>query len=161
MRMELYHGSLVVVQRPRILSTAHAMDFGAGFYTTTDSRQGVRFARLRMRQARATGAHVSVYEFHECAAPALRTLRFPSPDGEWLRFVRNNRMLPGYAHDFDLVVGPVADDRVNDTLAEFSEGCDEAALLAKLLTQRLTDQWLFHTECALRCLTFKGVKDVR
>ena len=37
----LYHGSDVVVENPKILASARTLDFGAGFYTTTNSGQAI------------------------------------------------------------------------------------------------------------------------
>lgn len=34
--MLLYHGSNLAVERPRLLARTRALDFGVGFYLTTD-----------------------------------------------------------------------------------------------------------------------------
>ncbi|MDR2577872.1 MAG: DUF3990 domain-containing protein [Chitinispirillales bacterium] len=39
--MELYHGSNQVVEYPKVLQQTHPMDFGGGFYTTTNYAQYV------------------------------------------------------------------------------------------------------------------------
>ena len=43
--MLLYHGSNLAVERPRLLARTRALDFGAGFYLTTDPDQAARWAR--------------------------------------------------------------------------------------------------------------------
>ena len=58
--MVLYHGSSVEVSQPEILSAERALDFGAGFYTTTDREQAERWAR-----------RVTV---RNCAAPPLSVI---------------------------------------------------------------------------------------
>lgn len=49
-------------------------------------------------------------------------LRFGTPDHEWVQFVKNNRLVKGYRHEHDIVVGSVADDAVYDSFAIFLEG---------------------------------------
>ncbi len=39
--MIIYHGSNVVVERPVLLTPKRTLDFGAGFYTTTNKNQAV------------------------------------------------------------------------------------------------------------------------
>ena len=47
--MTLYHGSNVEVKEPKILKPIHGLDFGAGFYTTTNRDQAIAFARLKVK----------------------------------------------------------------------------------------------------------------
>lgn len=60
--MILYHGSNVEVRRPRVLTTNRSLDFGAGFYTTSNLDQAKRWARLQAQRRRSGSALVSVYE---------------------------------------------------------------------------------------------------
>lgn len=48
--MILYHGSLVIVEKPRIMRANRPLDFGTGFYTTTSLQQARRWVKLRMEQ---------------------------------------------------------------------------------------------------------------
>ncbi|MDR0630569.1 MAG: DUF3990 domain-containing protein, partial [Holosporales bacterium] len=43
--MTLYHGSSVIVKTPELCYSVRALDFGKGFYTTTNEEQAVQFAR--------------------------------------------------------------------------------------------------------------------
>ena len=43
--MILYHGSNVQVSTPKILVTNRMLDFGAGFYTTSNRQQAVKWAK--------------------------------------------------------------------------------------------------------------------
>ncbi|WP_350310533.1 DUF3990 domain-containing protein [Adlercreutzia caecimuris] len=47
--MILYHGSNVEVRRPRVLTTNRSLDFGAGFYTTSNLDQAKRWAQVPIR----------------------------------------------------------------------------------------------------------------
>lgn len=43
--MTLYHGSNVTVQVPKLIVPFRALDFGVGFYTTTNRDQASDFAK--------------------------------------------------------------------------------------------------------------------
>ena len=49
--MILYHGSMVVVDKPRIIARAdgRGSDFGVGFYTTSSYEQAVRWVHIRQQ----------------------------------------------------------------------------------------------------------------
>ena len=52
--MILYHGSTVIVDKPKVLLSERLVDFGAGFYTTTNREQAVRWAqRVSTRRSSA------------------------------------------------------------------------------------------------------------
>ena len=98
---------------------------------------------------------VSVYEFDEVVASALRMLRFDEPDAAWLQYVTRNRT--GFADDadYDIVAGPVANDNTMPVLNLYFKGAySEEEALRRLLPQRLKDQYALKTESALACLTF-------
>lgn len=84
--MILYHGSNIVVEKPKILQPDRRLDFGTGFYLT------------------------SSYEQAEILS-SLKVLHFEGASVEWLKFVANNRNIESFADDSDIVIGPVANDR--------------------------------------------------
>ena len=43
--MILYHGSNMVVEKPRLVEQNRFLDFGHGFYTTTNKAQAENFAK--------------------------------------------------------------------------------------------------------------------
>lgn len=43
--MILYHGSNMTVEKPRLIKQNRYLDFGFGFYTTTNRDQAVNFAQ--------------------------------------------------------------------------------------------------------------------
>ena len=47
--MILYHGSNVIVKEPHIIESNRFLDFGIGFYTTTNKDQAVNFAQPNER----------------------------------------------------------------------------------------------------------------
>ena len=159
--MTLYHGSLVTVETPRIFprEPGHTADFGAGFYTTTDSKQAERWVKIRKGTDTSLQGFVSVYTVPDdiLEIKDLKTLVFKSATEEWLDFVISNRRDINFLHDYDLVYGPVANDRVYATITLYEdELLDKTETIARLKTFVLTDQLLFHTEKALAYLKFSG-----
>ena len=129
--MILFHGSLQIVKAPRILVSTRTLDYGSGFYTTTSEQQA-------------------------------REWVLNPPDEDWVDFVHANRTQRGFTHTHDLVYGPVANDRVYAAFALYEQGLlGKQELIAELKTYKLIDQMLFHTEKALRTLTFTQAKEVR
>lgn len=60
--MIVYHGSDVVVEKPILLTPKHTLDFGAGFYTTTNKKQAISFAHKVMLRNDSQTKAVSTYE---------------------------------------------------------------------------------------------------
>ena len=72
-----------------------------------------------------------------------------------------NRTQRGYIHDYDVVYGPVANDRVYAAFALYEGGIlDKQNLIAELKTYNLIDQYLFHTSQSLKALSFIEGKEV-
>ena len=159
--MKLYHGSLQIVREPHILVPDRRLDYGAGFYTTTSLKQAKEWT-VRKLVEKGVG-YVNVYEFDETAAASLKSLVFSNPPAEeWVDFVYNNRTKRGFSHSYDLVYGPVANDRVYAAFALFENGLlNKQELIAELKTYKLIDQMLFHTEASLKTLSFIEAKEVR
>lgn len=158
--MKLYHGSLEIVMRPVIRQMNRTLDYGRGFYTTTSEKQAEDWVKRRLKEAEATNGYVNVYEFNERIGLSLKNLMFDAPTEEWVDFVMHNRTERGFSHDYDIVYGPVANDRVYAAFALYEGGLlDKQNLIAELKTYKLVDQYLFHTEAALRTLTFIEAKE--
>ena len=157
--MKLYHGSLVVVEKPLILprENGKTADFGTGFYTTTDYKQAERWVKIRKGTDQNQSGFVSEFDAPDdlLAKNGLNILSFESADAEWLDFVVANRRIKDFTHDYDIVYGPVANDRVYTTIALYEdELLDKESTIARLKTFVLIDQALFHTEKALSYLHF-------
>ncbi len=66
-----------------------------------------------------------------------------------------------FDHEFDLVCGPVANDRVYICLNMLEDGlADRATVIAKLKTYVLADQILFHTAKSLLFLEYASTEEV-
>lgn len=159
--MRLFHGSLEIVEHPEIRQPGRTLDYGSGFYTTTSLEQAEDWVRRRMNEFQTGKGFVNVYEFDETSLNGYKTLVFDEPTEEWVDFVMKNRTEIGFTHDYDIVFGPVANDRVYAAFALFEGGVlSKQELIQELRTYRLVDQYLFHSEGALRLLTFVEGKEV-
>lgn len=157
--MILYHGSNVIVSHPQLVHQNRFLDFGFGFYTTTNRAQAVAFADKVYRRRREGTRSVSVYELDEqLAFSECSVLRFDSPDGAWLDFVSENRAGRYTGAKFDFIYGPVANDDVYTTLTLYNAGVlTKAQTLDALKIRTLYDQLVLSSEKAFRYLRFIGV----
>ena len=148
--LKLYHGSNVAVREPKLFPTARALDFGAGFYLTTSYEQAKKWAELMVKRRRTGVPTVSVYEVNEEQWSELSVLKFNAPNVEWLKFVSANRRNQHMEENWDVVVGPVANDNTMPVINLYLKGSyDEEEALKRLLPQKLKDQYAFKTEKAI------------
>ena len=95
--MTLYHGSDQIIKTPELRPSIRTLDFGPGFYTTTNKEQAIDFAikvydRSIKMENTPQGKIVSVYEAdYEAMQRELYILHFESPDEAWFDFVIANR----------------------------------------------------------------------
>ena len=137
------------------------LDYGTGFYTTTAYWQAERWVQRRMRESKIAKGYVNVYDFNDTALIQLKSLIFEKPTEEWVDFVMQNRTLPDFSHNYDIVYGPVANDHVYAAFALFEGNViSKKTLIEELRTYQLVDQYLFHTERSLDYLKFKEIKEV-
>ena len=153
--MVCYHGSDTIVDRPRILEAKRPLDFGGGFYVTTSKKQTENWAVKVAYRNNSNHRCVNIYEFDsEKEKSELTVIHFEVADEKWLDFICDNRG-GKYSGDYDIVIGPVADDRVYRVVVEYDNGdMDKEAALKKLKTEALCDQILFHTEKSLEYLKY-------
>ncbi|MDR1874120.1 MAG: DUF3990 domain-containing protein [Synergistaceae bacterium] len=155
--MILYHGSNMVVERPKIISPQRALDFGGGFYTTTNKDQAEIFARKVYARRKSGGEFVSIYEIDwDSTERTLRVLRFVSPDENWLNYVAKNRRGSRDEQRYDIVFGPVANDDVYTTIGAFEAGVlSREQTIAALKIKKLYNQFVFKSELALSRLNYR------
>ena len=160
--MKIYHGSLELVDNPELRKSNRTLDYGSGFYTTTSFKQAEDWVKRRMRENEVTHGYVNIFGFDEASLQQLNCLIFQMPSEEWVDFVMQNRTQKGFVHSYDIVYGPVANDRVYAAFALYEGGLiDKQQLIAELKTYKLVDQLLFHTERSVDTLEFVDYKEVR
>lgn len=152
--MLLYHGSNLEIQKPKIMDSKRALDFGTGFYLTTDLEQAKRWAILVTNRRHMGIPTVSIFEYNE--NNNLKILKFPSANKEWLKYISINRKMTNYNYDNDIIIGPVANDNTMPVINLYLNGdYDEDEALKRLLPQKLKNQVVFKTNKALEYLDFK------
>ena len=160
--MILFHGTNTDIEKIDLSRSLNHKDFGKGFYLT-DSRETA--VRMATKKARLYGgkATLIIYEFDETALQSdLKVKVFPEKASvEWFVFVDANRdrknKLP--LHDYDIIVGPIADDGVVMQITRYRENIYSAEEAAKGLQDKyLEQQYYFGSENALRYLTKSKVQ---
>lgn len=153
----LYHGSNVFIEKIDLTRSHPDKDFGKGYYLTDIRTQAEAMSIRRVRIAGEGEPTLTVYSFDESQlhSPELRIKVFDEPTEEWALFVLSNReaSLTGYTHDYDIVIGPIADDGVAFQLDRYTRHMITLATLVEELTYRkLNRQYYFGTERALQTL---------
>lgn len=159
--MLIYHGSDVVVGKPKILNSNRLLDFGEGFYTTSNKIQASRWAKKVAHRNDSKDQYLSVYKFDiKQAKNQLIVIEFDSPNKRWLDFITSNRRGNAVQEEYDIVIGPVADDNVYLTVKLFESGVlDSEETLKRLKVEKLFNQILFHSNKSLEFCEFNHSLD--
>ncbi len=157
--MILYHGSNLTVSEPKLVVQNRFLDFGYGFYTTTNKTQAIGFAGKVTRQRKNGVPTVSIYEIdEEKAFLECSVLRFEAPDEKWLDFVSDNRSGNYKGEIYGFVYGPVANDDVYTTFALYTSGVfTKEQTIEALKVKKLYNQLVLTSEKALGFLKFAGI----
>lgn len=163
--MKLYHGSYCTIDAIDLSHTRRYKGFGAGFYLTPMHGRAVTMAFRSVALNSMGSAEVNTYIFNKSVCPPDIIIKeFKTNDWEWAQFVMMNRdksLVPPYAHDYDIVIGPVADSSVDPVIKEYKKDFGQDYLKnenLKILAKRLKYsgdryiQYCFCTERALRQL---------
>ena len=148
--MKLYHGSNTAIETIDFNKCKPYKDFGRGFYLTEIEGQATLMAR-RTASIYGGEAVVSVFEFNETAALSdleLSIKRFDAPNEEWALFVMNNRSRTHKHpyHEYDIIIGPVADDTIATLFRNFDDGIiDMPTLVNGLKYKKISSQYFFHS----------------
>lgn len=154
--MILYHGSNQDIKEIDLTKTRPNKDFGQGFYLTADEEQAMQMAKQKVVQSGGTPT-VNVYEFDEnhLSDNELNIKIFEGNTEEWAKFIlaNRNRESKTKIHDFDIVIGAIADDKVGVQLFRYMKKyIDLPTLVKNLQFVRLTTQYYFGTERAIKLL---------
>jgi hypothetical protein len=152
--MQLFHASNIEVKQPEIINRFKTLDFGAGFYTTSNKEQAEIFAcKVYNRRKKEGFPTVNTYEFNDRVL-GLNTLIFDLPSEKWLDFVVYNRKF-GRKENYDLIIGPVANDDVFSVIALYESGTlTKNEAIERFKVKKLYNQYLFCNENSLSNLTF-------
>ncbi len=154
--MILYHGSNVEFDSIDLLKSKPNKDFGRGFYLSDNYDQAFEMAKTMVEQLE-TGVPVGMtYQVDEMELSLLRILRFDDYSEEWAKFIILNRnsVSKTAMHDYDVVIGPIANDTVGVQLWRYENKSIDLPTLVKNLhyIKGLTIQYFFGTEKAIKLL---------
>lgn len=155
--MKLYHGSNTDIKQINFANSKPNKDFGRGFYLTADKYQALQLAEQR---ALFFGGEpvVNTYLFDEKALKdgSLNVKIFENYTVEWAEFVVANRFNPTKQaiHDYDIVYGPIANDKVGVQIELFTDKLIDMPTLIQRLKymQGITFQYFFGTGKAVALL---------
>lgn len=157
--MILYHGSNIEVKNPQIIKSRKLLDFGVGFYLTSDYGQAKKWAVRTTDRRREGSPVISVYNVNVNDFESLSLLVFDQASKEWLRYISAYRTDQSASDSYDIVIGPVANDQAIRTINDFLKGrFTEDIAIQLLLPQNLKDQYAFKTEKAISILELVEVK---
>ena len=154
--MRLYHGTNVDFEQIDLTKSNRFKDFGQGFYLSADYDQAMAMAKIKVDQLEEGEPLVLTFEINEEQIDKLNVLRFQEYSEEWAKFIllnrRNNKPEP--VHDYDVVFGPIADDRVGVQLWKYeTQSIDLPTLVHNLQHMKgITFQYFFGTETAIKLL---------
>lgn len=146
----IYHGSFCKIEKPEIKEGKYTKDFGDGFYCTILKEQAIRWAKKYDTPV------VNMYEYEQNSS--LRIKEFSLMTEEWLDFIIDSRA--GKKHDYDIVIGAMADDQVYNYINDLIEGSITREAFWELAKFRHpTHQIAFCTNKSLDSLKFIGIEE--
>ena len=152
--IRLYHGSTVNIERIDLQKSRPNKDFGRGFYLSADRQQAWRMGEFKaLTEGGAPVMNTYLFDETVLSSGELRVLTFEGYTREWAEFIflnRNNRSAAP-AHDYDIVYGPIANDRVGVQIGKYEAGdiTLEQFLVNLKYMKGVTFQYFFGTERAL------------
>lgn len=153
--MKLYYRSNVLVKKTSLKFSRISRDFGAGFYLTTDYNQASDWANKKVITLESGTPYVSKFEYYE--NNELKVKKFNEPSIEWFDYVVLNRTSKNINNNYDIVIGPIANDSTYEVLNLYIRGViTKENAISKLKKFKLKDQYAFKTDASLNLLTFVG-----
>ena len=152
--MKLYHGSNTIIESVDLSKSRPYKDFGKAFYLSADEQQAWERAYAVITMWGGTPC-VSAFEFDEkqLSSSEMKVLVFDSYSEEWADFVFANRrhQKPPFQHDYDIVFGPIANDKVGEQVALLKGGyITKERFFRKLkLMKGITFQYAFCSELSI------------
>ena len=156
--IQLYHGSTVDIDCIDLQKSRPNKDFGRGFYLSADRQQAWRMGEFKaLTEGGAPVMNTYLFDETVLTSGELRVLTFEGYTREWAEFIflnRNNRSTKP-AHDYDIVYGPIANDRVGVQIGKYEAGDITLDQFLENLQymKGVTFQYFFGTERALTKLS--------
>lgn len=156
--MLVYHGTTLEIEKPEIITAEIGRDFGFAFYTTDIREQAerwaVRRAKIQSRKKRQNVTPVvNVYEWVQLTNLCIK--EFDGASMDWLEMVVKCRSDLTFKHDYDIVVGKIANDNVGETVMYVIQGImRKEDAVERLKFEKINNQIAFCTDKSLSQLRF-------
>ncbi|MCL2721844.1 MAG: DUF3990 domain-containing protein [Treponema sp.] len=155
--MKVFHGSDIRIEKIDLAKSEFFRDFGRGFYVTNIREHA--FQRANDIAARHNSYKPVITEFKYTEAYpitiGMNVKKFESISREWVEFVvlNRNRQIFHPAHTFDIVEGPIANDKMVIQIRLYEQGkISIEELIEKLTYREPTHQICFCTLASLYAL---------
>ena len=141
--MKLYHGSTVIVDKPLVSYGRDNLDFGKGFYTTSMQSQAEKWVQRFISLGKK--GIINIYNFDDDNIQTkYRYKKFTEYNEEWLDFVLACRGGSKEYHNYDIIEGGIANDKVFNTVELFFTGLiDKSTALHRLKFEKPNNQICF------------------
>lgn len=159
--MIVYHGSDTIVKVPDISHSFRDLDFGRGFYVTSNLEQAVRWAHRKTEILNNKTGYLNVYEMPDDIQGFI-VKTFSDDLNEWIDFVCDCRDGGTKYKEFDIIKGKVANDKVFRVVDLYHSGIwDRERALKEIKAYPNFDQVAFITQSAIdNLLVFKSAEEV-
>ena len=159
--MIVYHGSSEIVKNPDIIHSYHALDFGCGFYVTSNEEQAVTWAKRKAVYRGVKYGILNCYEMKEDMY-GFKVKTFAPDLNEWLDFVCACREGQTIFEKFDLITGKVADDKVFRVVEKYRSGdWERGRALKEIRAYPNYDQTAFISQRSIdQLLTFREFREI-
>jgi len=164
----VYHGSTFLFDNIEFNKGKPYKDFGKGFYVTKNRNHAINLAmRNKLIESKRGNSDVQAYlytfEFNLDGVNNFKVKEFNKANLEWIQFVIANRKSRERTHEYEIVMGPTAND---DTMSVINAYLDELfgeigsnialeALINRIKPDALPYQIYFASEEATKLLTQK------
>lgn len=188
---KVYHGTKSIYKNSlklgiNLKKSEAELDFGRGFYTTTNYKQAIDFAKKHSKRnnmiayrknkkgikAEFTNPMIVTYTIDKNVLKKLKIKLFKKADKDWAQFIFNNRLGIDYIvsdnHNLDIkydcVYGLMADSDIAVLMEDIRLGnikYDDFCNKIEPYDKFTQDQLSFHTENALKCLTLSDINIIK
>jgi hypothetical protein len=182
---DLFHGTIYEITEIDLAKGKGYKDFGKGFYATSVKSHAERIAIRNKRlmeikeeqiyqrnpeyKKKAYQAYRYNLEFDDRCIGTSNELKikiFDKADREWVKFVLKNRFSDKKEHDYDIVIGPTADENTVTIINAYRDVLEKTNyedsvlddLIEELEPENLPKQYYFGTSKAIEKLHFKKVR---
>lgn len=167
-KLIVYHGTTSLIDVIDVTKGKPYKDFGRGFYVTESKSHATTLALRNKRIenerfGKTYKAYIYTYELNLSDLSGYNIKEFSNADYNWLQFVIANRRLQNHTHDYDVVIGPTANDDTMVVINAYLDalygeiGQEDAlrTLLRNIMPGKLPGQIFFSNNNAAGVLTQK------